>query len=85
MVSLIFSVFDMAARAYLHPFCAKNEAVAKRYFIEGIADGGPVSKSPDDYILFSVGIFNDADGSVQATELVRVISGREAWLVVNGE
>lgn len=85
MGSQMFSVYDKVSKSYMHPFCAKNDGVARRHFIEGVQENGPVCKSPDDYELHAIGLFNEADGALIAECPRAIISGREAWLITQGD
>lgn len=58
-----FSIFDAKAAAFAQPFYAANNAVAIRMFQQVVNDRDTViSQHPEDFSLFCVGEFNDADG-----------------------
>lgn len=63
----IFSIHDSAAAAFLQPFFAGNETVAKRSFSQAIneeSEQNSFFKHFQDYSLFSVGYFDDQTGEI---------------------
>lgn len=62
----IFSVHDEAAGAYMTPFFLPTAELAKRVFAECVNNPEhQFGKSTGDYTLFSIGIFNQIDGSIE--------------------
>lgn len=59
----IYAVHDYAAEVYHNPFCAPNDAVARRGF-EVVVNNPehPFGQHPDDYSLFRVGTFDQHTG-----------------------
>lgn len=65
MKMVIVSVFDAKMEAFGRPFFVPTEGAAMRSFLDEvnrIADDNPMAKHPDDYQLFHLGYFDDADG-----------------------
>ena len=59
------SVYDSATCAYMRPFQAQTEGQAIRSFTdETLNPESPMSKHPQDYSLFKVADWNDADGTM---------------------
>lgn len=65
MLYKMFAIRDSAANAYMPPFSLPTTEIAIRSFSEVVnQEGHAFNKHPSDYELFSLGEFNDADGSV---------------------
>ena len=65
MLHQIFTVRDSKAEAYLLPFFAANEAVAKRRFIDAVNDQDHMFFAhAGDYTLFWIGEYDDESGMV---------------------
>lgn len=63
MIHRMFAVFDVTANAYLQPFFTVNTGTAVRSISELVNDKAhQFGKYPNDYVLYEVGSFNDADG-----------------------
>lgn len=61
----IYAIKDEKAEAYLMPFYAPNDAVAKRMFGQAVNDAETdFAKSPDDYTLHYIGIWDEIEGKV---------------------
>ncbi len=59
----IFSIFDLKAEAYIQPFFATNEGMAKRMFHKACNDPETdFYKYPQDYTLFFIGFFSQSTG-----------------------
>lgn len=66
---LMFAVYDSKAEGFLRPFFAETRGLALRSFSDAANDPEhEMCKHAEDYTLFCVGMFNQADGKV--TELV---------------
>lgn len=63
MIHCVYAVFDSAAKAFLPPFCLRNDGEALRAFRD-VANSGShqIGKYPEDYTLFLLGTFNDSLG-----------------------
>lgn len=61
-----FSVLDTKTGAYGLPFFCHHVALAKRMIYEAVSDErSSLAKYPADYVLFGIGAFDDATGSLQ--------------------
>jgi hypothetical protein len=75
------SVFDKVAAAFLQPFPVKRIEEAQRAFMSAVSDPNqPMSEYPDDYILYSIGEFDDQAGELVGyqTGPQRVMTGTDA-------
>lgn len=80
----MFSVLDLKAEAHMQPFFMDNEAVAIRAFGDQVKDPTtPMGMHPEDYVLYSHGLFKVASGVVLAEEPTRVCSGVDLVRVTN--
>lgn len=62
-VILMFSVYDLKARAYMAPFTAVTPGVALREFARAVQqERSPFAQFPADFALHQVGWFNEATG-----------------------
>ncbi|AXH77027.1 MAG: nonstructural protein [Microviridae sp.] len=74
----VYSVLDKAVGAYLRPFYVRTKSEAIRSFAEACGDEkSEFCKHPDDYVLYSHGVFDDNSGIFSCGEPERVISARE--------
>ena len=59
----VYSIYDMAAGAYLPPFFQKNDAMAIRLFEGMVNDGQSLFfQSPGDFSLHGLGEFDEETG-----------------------
>ena len=66
MKHVVCSVYDAQARAYARPYCAISDTVGARMFFEACADPNTdLNKYPDDYVLYRIAEFDDAEGTYQ--------------------
>jgi len=69
----LYTVFDEKAAAYLQPFFAPTDGVAIRNFTAAIADTEhSFARHAEDYTLWLVGTFDQADGSLETGGLVHI-------------
>lgn len=74
----VFTVYDMAVKAFLQPFYARSHGEAIRSFTELANDTGThVCRHPSDFVLHHLGEFDDASGLFECVEPARVVSARE--------
>lgn len=69
----IFTIYDEKAKAYVQPYFAINRGVAVRMFANEVnRDGSQMRASAEDFTLFFVGSFDDANGTfvISSPELV---------------
>jgi hypothetical protein len=77
MIINMYSILDNKAEAFLPPFFMQNDGLARRAIVDCIRDPKHrFSSHPRDYILFSIGIFDDLTGEIKSDlrEIVHVIS-----------
>ncbi|AXH74692.1 MAG: nonstructural protein [Microviridae sp.] len=73
MQKQLFSVRDITADVYASPFTSTNKMTATRDFAHACRDPqSQLSKNPEDFQLFLVGVFDDDLGIItgQAPELI---------------
>lgn len=74
----IFSVRDSAVNAFLQPFFAPTKGAAIRMFSDAVSDSShQFAKHKDDYVLWEIGEFDDANGLMSPIEPSRVIGAIE--------
>lgn len=79
MASLsVFSIKDVKAKAFMHPFFTHNAATAEREFRRVLKDpSSQMCHNPEDFELYQVGVWNDEVGVVLASEVPElVITGK---------
>lgn len=65
MRKLMFAVYDSKAEAFYAPFPSEKRQMAVRWFSELVNDETQLfGKHPEDFTLFEVGEFEDADGQM---------------------
>lgn len=75
----MFVIRDTKAEVAIPPTYRENSAVAIRDFQMAVcAADNPMSKNPDDYVLYHVGEFDDETMYVTPADPQRVITGLEA-------
>ncbi|AXL15295.1 nonstructural protein [Microviridae sp.] len=76
MILKIFAVYDSKVEGFANPFYAVTRGQAVRMFQDSLDDErSPFSKHPEDYSLFFLGQFNDANGVLDnATAIEKIIS-----------
>lgn len=66
MQTELFAVYDAKAQAFGNPFVMQNRAMAIRAFKFAVNDKQTEpGKFPEDYSLFILGTYNDADASIE--------------------
>lgn len=63
-----YSIFDSAAKAFTQPFQMHNDTLAKRAFADNVnsTDENNISKHPEQFSLYHIGIFDDQTGIIDA-------------------
>lgn len=70
----IFAVYDNKTAAFMQPFYSVNDRVAERAVRDCVNDPEHAfGRNPHDYVLYSIGQFNDADGTIES-EVRSIIS-----------
>lgn len=79
MKFVILSVFDVAAGVFQRPFISIAKGEAIRSWSDVCADvSHPFGQHPEDYTLFQIGMFDDANGDLMDFVNEKVITGLEA-------
>lgn len=64
MILKVFTMFDSKVSSFMAPFYMQSNGAAIRALIDTMADSNnQFSKHPEDFTLFELGEFDDADGS----------------------
>lgn len=75
----MYSVFDVKVAAFNRPFYQLTDGAAARAFIDAVADSSTgLGVHPEDYGLYFVGEFDDADASVFSVKPVHIMSASAA-------
>lgn len=62
---MMFTVYDVKAKAYLRPFFERTKATALRSFVELVnEDGHAFRKHAEDYSLWYIGDFSEDTGVI---------------------
>lgn len=65
----VYSVYDVKTEAYLNPFYMKTRGEAVRAWGEVVNDPQTnFCKFPTDYVLYEIGEFDDAKGTIECYE-----------------
>lgn len=65
MILNLYSIYDLKAGVYNTIFTQLNDSVAQRSFIQLLKDANSsISLSPEDYVLYCVGSFDDNQGFI---------------------
>lgn len=65
MNTKIYAVFDNKAEAFMQPFFADTAGIATRNFQTNVNSPDTIlNKYPNDFVLYEIGIFDDAKGQV---------------------
>lgn len=83
MMSNMFSVFDLKAKAFMQPFFSAVRATAVRSFVAAVNDPSTMMhKHPEDFILFHLATFDDETAKIlplaQPEQLCNAVSVKEA-------
>jgi len=76
MKMIIASIKDRAADAYARPFFVQTDNVAIRSFMDEVnrADkDNPLYNHPDDYDLFSLGVFDDNSAIIELYDAPKLL------------
>ena len=61
----VFAVRDSKIEGFLPPFTAVNPAVASRLLEDSLRGDNPMSRHPEDYSLYRIGLFDDESGLIE--------------------
>lgn len=82
MKLMICAIRDQAVGAFQQPFFVRARGEAMRMFVDAVSDGKSLfCAHPEDYVLFEVGSFDDATGTVESVIVDKIMSGLEAKAV----
>lgn len=73
-----YSVLDNQVNAYLPPFYARTDGEAKRSFMQAVVTGS-LKEHRQDYTLYHVGSFDDANAQFTPQHPHYLASGQEAY------
>lgn len=72
----IYSIYDAKAEAYIQPFFATNEGMAKRMFHKAANDPETdFYKYAQDYTLFFIGFFSQSTGILHPNKAPETLGG----------
>lgn len=79
MIDGIYAVYDAKAEAFGVLISVPTKAAAVRSFADAVKSGsGDLSKHPEDFALFQLGVWNKASGVIDAFKTpISVITGLE--------
>jgi len=61
MIQNVYAIFDHAVKAFLPPFCLRNDGQAIRTFTDCVnSQNHQFHEHPEDYNLFLIGTFDDS-------------------------
>jgi hypothetical protein len=69
----LYAIYDTIADVFNKPFTAHNDADAIRAFTQSFEQGNQANKN--DYVLYSVGSYNDGSGEITPVVPLKVYSG----------
>jgi len=77
MILHLYSVMDKAVQAYMTPFFCRSDAEAMRSFADAVSNPEhQFNRHVSDYVLYRVGLFDDAEGMVvPCQEPQRIVAG----------
>lgn len=77
----VFTVRDSIADVFGQPFFGLSIGGAVRGFADAINGGDPhLSKHPNDFELYRLGLYDDADASFSDLKLERIGVGRDLYI-----
>jgi hypothetical protein len=69
----LYAIYDTIADVFNKPFTAHNDADAIRAFTQSFEQGNQANKN--DYVLYSLGSYNDGSGEISPVVPLKVYSG----------
>jgi hypothetical protein len=69
----LYAIYDTIADVFNKPFTAHNDADAIRAFTQSFEQGNKANK--EDYVLYSLGCYNDGNGEITPVVPLKVYSG----------
>lgn len=82
MIVNLYSIYDLKAGVYNTIFTQFNDSVAQRSFLHLIKDkDSTISSSPEDYVLYCVGTFDDSKGFIDnSSDYPRIVVDGKSFL-----
>lgn len=82
MIVNLYSIYDLKAGVYNTIFTQLNDSVAHRSFVHLIKDkDSTISSSPEDYVLYCVGTFDDNKGFIDnSSDYPRIVVDGKSFL-----
>lgn len=82
----LYAIYDTKASYFMTPWPCRNVGIARREFATAVSNKDTaLGRYPADYVLYHVGEYNDADGTVASlTPACRICDGVEILQVVDG-
>lgn len=77
MKHIIVAIHDRAVQAFNRPFATPTEGAALRMFQDEVnrnSPDNPMFNHADDYALFALGTFDDANGKLESLEVPKQIA-----------
>lgn len=85
MIQKMFALRDLKAQAYLQPFFSSANGSAIRALSDAVNDkSSPISKHPEDYVLYEIGVFDDVNGEVLPIVPIKLIVNASDFVEVTG-
>jgi len=82
----LYSVLDSMAESYATPFLVMNDGLAKRSFRALCGDPlSMVAKSPADFHLYKVGVFDTDNGIIEPIVPMSIYNGVDAMRALSGD
>ena len=74
-----YTIYDVASGVYMRPFFTQADGQATRSFCDIANDENhEIGKHPGDYTLYRIGNFNEREGTLEGTQLTKLLTGPEA-------
>lgn len=86
MKYILCVIHDRSIDAYINLHCVRAEGQAIRQFMDAINDketNSAIYKHPDDYDLYTVGTYDDNDGTLSPEPKKKIGDGKQ--LAIQGE
>ena len=81
MITQILAIRDAKANAFMQPFAQQSLGQAERGFsdeINNASDNNVMYRHPEDFQLYHLGSYNDADGSFDLLSTPRLIASGDS-------
>lgn len=86
MKLVVCSIYDAAVGAYMPPFFVRTKGEAMRMFLATAQDAqSSIAKAPKDFVLFTLGEYDDGSGQFSTSTPTPLWSALEALAVARRE